>query len=470
VSAKWTQLSLVKRSSKIGIAIAAAAIMAAGAFVIVRRLNEGVVAVQTGRAVREDLTSLVTASGEIKPLTYSNIMAEGFGKITEVVVHEGDQVKRGDVLLRLENVQPGADVDAQRASVESASAAVKSAEAMAVSSAADVEQRKADLEKARFNWDRGQQLFDSGLIARQDYESLKAANDSAVASLAASRARVEQSRADLDRARFSLSQSQAVLARATDVLRKTTYRAPINGVATYIAVRVGENVVPGIQNTSGSYLMTISDMSVVTAEVLVDETEIANLHPSQSAQVTVDAFPGKTFPGRVLGVGTQAVLRASGLASTQTTTGSQEAKDFKVVVQLDAPPPGLRPGLSATAKIVTAEKNNVVAVPLQSLAIRTRGEMEQADAPRSGTTLAATTTTTSREEIQGVFVVRDKKAVFVPVQTGITGVSEIEITGGLREGDEVVTGSYAALRTLRPSAAVKVDNSLPGPGRIVSPD
>jgi HlyD family secretion protein len=461
----------MKTWKKLAIFGAAILLLAAGAGIAVRRMNQGIVTVQTGRAAREDLTSLVTASGEIKPLTYTNVMAEGFGKITEVVVHEGDHVRQGDILLRLENVQPEADVAAQRAGIESAEASIRSAQATAVSAEADVAQRKADLEKARFNWERGQQLFQAGLIARQDYDALKAANDSAVAAVTASQARLDQSRADLERSRSSLRQSQAVLARAADVLRKTTYRAPISGIATYIAVRVGENVVPGIQNASGSYLMTISDMSVVTAEVLVDETEIANLQPGQAAEVTIDAFAGKTFPGHVIQVGTQAVLRTSGLATTQSTTGSQEAKDFKVVVRLDDPPQDLRPGLSTTARMITAEKKNVLAVPLQALAIRTRGELEQAVAPNSsGATLAASRTAASREEIQGVFVVRDRKAVFVPVQTGITGVSDIEITQGLAAGDEIVTGSYAALRTLRPSAAVKVDNSTLGPGSIVNPD
>jgi HlyD family secretion protein len=460
----------MKTGKTIAIAAAAIVIIAAAVGITIRRMNQGVVTVQTGRAARLDLTSLVTASGEIKPLTYANVMAEGIGKITEVVVHEGDHVRQGDVLLRLESIQPEADVAAQRAGIESAGAAIKSAEATAVSAQADVEQRKADLEKVRFNWERGQQLFQAGLIARQDFEALKSANDGAAAALAASQARLDQARADLERSRSSLRQSQAVLARAADVLRKTTYRAPIAGVATYIAVRVGENVVPGIQNTSGSYLMTISDMSVVTAEVLVDETEISNLHPNQAADVTIDAFPGKTFSGRVIQVGTQAVLRTSGLASTQSTTGSQEAKDFKVVVRLDNPPEGLRPGLSTTAKMVTAERKSVLAVPLQALAIRTRGEIEQANEPSaSGTTLAASRGAASREEIQGVFVIRDKKAVFVPVETGITGISDIEITKGLSEGDEIVTGSYAALRTLRPSATVKVDNSLPPPGTVDNP-
>jgi HlyD family secretion protein len=453
----------MKLWKKIALACVAALALAVGAWIIVRRMNQGVVTVQTGRVMRDDLTSVVTASGEIKPLTYTNIMAEGFGKITELVAREGDQVRPGDVLLRLENVQPEADVAAQRAGLDSAEAAVKSAEALAVSASADIEQRKADLEKARFNWDRGQQLFQAGLIARQEYDSLKAAYDGAVAALAASQARLDQARADLDRARSGLRQSQAVLARASDVLRKTTYRAPIAGTVTYIAVRVGENVVPGIQNTSGSYLMTISDMSVVTAEVLVDETQIANVRNGQSAEVTIDALSGQVLPGEVIQVGTQAVLRTSGLATTQSTTGSQEAKDFKVVVRLEMPPPGLRPGLSTTARITTDRKENVLVIPLQALAIRTRRELDQAASPSGpGSTLAASRPSAeAREEVQGVFAIRDRQAVFVPVKTGITGVSDIEITEGLSEGDEIVTGSYAALRTLRPSATVRVDNSPP---------
>jgi HlyD family secretion protein len=453
----------MKMWKKIAIAAGAAVTLAVAARVIVWRMNQGVVVVQTGQVARGDLTSLVTSSGEIKPLTYSNVMAEGFGKITELVVREGDQVRAGDVLLRLENIQPEADVAAQSAGLDSAQAAVKSAQATAVSAAADLQQGKADLDKVQFDWDRGQQLFQAGLISRQEFDSLKAARDSAAAALAASEARLEQTGADLERARSSLRQSQAVLARAADVLRKTTYRAPIGGMVTYIAVRVGENVVPGIQNASGSYLMTISDMSVVTAEVLVDETEIANIRTGQEAEVTIDAFPGKVLPGRILQVGTQAVLRTSGLATTQSTTGSQEAKDFKVVVRLDDPPAGLRPGLSATAKMTTAHKKNVLSVPLQALAIRTRRDLDEAASPdgRGATLAAGRPPSAGREEIQGVFVVRRNQAVFVPVETGITGVSEIEVTAGLDEGEQIVTGSYAALRTLRPSATIKVDNSAP---------
>jgi HlyD family secretion protein len=268
-----------------------------------------------------------------------------------------------------------------------------------------------------------------------------------------------------------------MLGRLSDILSKTTYTAPINGVVTYIAVRVGENVVPGIQNATGSYLMTISDMSVVTSEVMVDETDIVSVKLGQDAEVTIDAIPGKFFKGKVTEVGTQAVLRSSGLASTQSTTGNQEAKDFKVVVTLQNPPDGLRPGLSSTSKITTAQKKNVMTVPVQALAERTKKDLDEAakESGQNSVTLAAgrpgpdgesggagsASTVDKNPEVQGVFVVRNKRAQFVPVATGITGVTDIEVLSGLQEGDQIITGSYKTLRTLKPDARVKVDNSTP---------
>src|SRR3984893_8524317 len=363
---------------KIGIGVGGAAVLAGAVWFTVRQINKDVVTVQTAAVTREDLTSVVTASGEIKPLTYTNVLGEGIGKITEIVVKEGDHVKKGDVLLRLESIQPSADVDAQRASIESANAGVRSAEANGVSTEADIKARAADLEHAKLEWDRGRELFKEGLIPKQDYDTRKAAYDSAVAALASAQARSEQSRAQIGQAHSGLLQNRSMLNRLRDVLRKTTYTAPIEGVVTYIAVRVGENVVPGIQNATGSYLMTISNMSVVTSEVMVDETDITSVSLGEAADVTIDALPGKYFKGKVTEVGTQAVLRSSGLASTQSTTGNQEAKDFKVVVTLQNPPDGLRPGLSSTAKITTAQKKSVMTIPIQALAMRQQQDLEEA--------------------------------------------------------------------------------------------
>src|SRR6266853_3114069 len=416
---------------KIGIGVGGAAVISGGVWFTIRQINKDVVTVQTAAVTREDLNSIVTASGEIKPLTYTNVLGEGIGKITEIVVKEGDHVKKGDVLLRLESIQPSADVDAQRAGIEAAGAGIKSAEANRISAEADIKSRAADLEHSKLEWERGQELFKEGLIPKQDYDTRKAAYDSAVAALASAQARAEQSRAQLGQAHSGLTQSRAMLSRLSDVLRKTTYTAPIEGVVTYIAVRVGENVVPGIQNATGSYLMTISNMSVVTSEVMVDETDITNVRVGEIADVTIDALPGKYIKGKITEVGTQAVLRSSGLASTQSTTGNQEAKDFKVVVTLENPPDGLRPGLSSTAKITTAQKKNVMTIPIQALAMRQQKDLDEAakQAGRKATdsvTLAAarpapdsasaggssSSSTTKNPEIQGIFVLRSRKAEF----------------------------------------------------------
>ena len=464
---------------KIGIGVAGTALLAGAVWIAIWQINKDVVSVQTGAAVRQDLTSVVTASGEIKPLTYTNVLGEGIGKITEIAVKEGDHVKKGDVLLRLESTQPSADVEGQIAGIQSADAGVKSAEANDVSTQADIQARGADLEHARLEWDRGQQLYKEGLIPKQDYDSRKAAYDSAVAALTSAKAHAEQSRAQLGQAHSSLAQNRAMLNRLRDVLRKTTYTAPIDGIVTYIAIRVGENVVPGIQNATGSYLLTISDMSVVTSEVMVDETDIANVKLGETADVTIDALPGKFFHGKVTEVGTQAVLRSSGLASTQSTTGNQEAKDFKVVVRLENPPDGLRPGLSSTAKIITAQKKNVITIPIQALVIRTQRDLDEAakEAGRdssNSTTLAAGRPVTGdaaagssfsssekNPEVQGVFLIKNGKAAFVPVTTGIMGVTDIEVLSGLGDDNQIVTGNYKTLRTLKSDARVKIDNSLP---------
>jgi HlyD family secretion protein len=433
----------------------------------VYKANQNVVTVQTGRVGRQDLTSVVTASGEVRPKTYTNVVGEGIGKITDIVVKEGDHVKKGDVLLHLENIQPGADVQAQQASIDAAESGMRAAGSnfdMAVATAA---QRQSDFTKAGLDWQRAQMSYKEQLISKQDYDTAKAAYDSASAAANSAQAQVDQARASREQARSNLEQNRAVLRHTQDVLRKTTYTAPIDGIISYIAVRVGENVVPGIQGTAGSSILTISDMSVVTAEVKVDETDITSVRNGQPVEVTIDAVPDKVFKGHVSEVGELAILRTSGQAAmTAETANTQEARDFKVVVTLDNPPDSLRPGLSATAKIQTAQKQNVMSVPIQALAERSQKELDEAKNGTSngGVTLAASNSegaSSVKADIQGVFVVRNGKAQFVPVQTGISGTTDIEITSGLQEGDVIVTGTFKALRTLKPGASVKIDNSTP---------
>src|SRR5216684_406198 len=453
------------------VAIGAGAVVVLGGIVLfsVNQANKGVVTVQTAKvANQESLVSLVTASGEIKPTTYTNVTAQGFGRITAILVKEGDHVKKGDKLLLQENVQATADVQAQSAAVTSAESGVEAAGASYKAAQSDLISQQANLEKAKLDYDRGQGLFKDGLIPKQDFDQRKTTYDGALAAVESARARVLSLKAQLDQTRSQVNQGRAVGMRLKDVLQKTTYTSPINGIVSYLPERVGDYVVPGIQNSNGSFLMTLSDMSVVTAEVKVDETDIVNVKMGQESDVTIDAVPGKIFKGKVTEIGSQAVLRTSGLATTQSTASTQEAKDFKVVVTLANPPENVRPGLSTTAKIRTAEKKNVLAIPIQALAVRTRKDLEEArkNAKKdSGVTLAAPPPPApgdpKKDEVQGVFVVNGRKAIFRPVETGITGVTDIEVTKGLQQGDEIVVGSYKALRTLKPESNVKIDNSAP---------
>jgi HlyD family secretion protein len=459
----------MKTWQKVGIAILVVALIGGVVWYSINQANKGVVTVQTAKVAKLDsLVSQVTASGEIKPTTYTNVTAQGFGRITDILVKEGDHIKKGDRLLLQDNVQANADVQAQDAAINSSESGVQAANASYNAAQADLVTQQANMEKAKLDFDRGVGLYKDGLIPKQDFDQRKTSYDAAAATVDATKARMLAQKAQLEQVRSQLVQGKAVLLHTKDVLSKTTYVSPINGIVSYLPVRMGEYVVPGIQNSTGSFLMTLSDMSVVTSEVKVDETDIVNVKIGQDADVSIDAVPGKVFKGKVTEIGSQAVLRSSGLATTQSTTSNQEAKDFKVVVTIANPPDNLRPGLSTTAKIRTAERKDVVGIPIQALAVRSRKDLEEAakNAKKDGTvTLAAPPPAPSgdpkKDEVQGVFVVTGKKAVFRPVDTGISGVTDIEITKGLQQGDEIVVGSYKALRTLKPEASVKVDNSAP---------
>ena len=429
--------------------------------------HKGVVEVQTGKVAKLDLASTVTASGEIRPKTFANVGANAFGKITRLYVKEGDHVKKGQLLAQLENVQPESDVQAGRAGVQASKTDLEAAQAALNTNVADLERAKADYEQKRLDYERAQQLYKDQLIPKSDYETRKAAYETSQAGLAQAKARIVQAKAQVDSADKHVQQNVASLRRASDALSKTTYQAPYDGVVTNLPVREGETVVVGIQNSPGSTLMTVADMSVITAEVRVDETDIVNVKRGEPAEVSIDAFPKKKFKGVVTEIGDNALLRSTGVSTSQSTGGSQEAKDFKVVITLQDAPDNLRPGLSATAKITTATRENVIAIPIQALTIRQRGDLEQKPKGKDKSTVQAAApaspekSAAAKEEIQGVFVLRNGKAEFVPVETGVTGTTDIEITKGLKEGDTIVTGSYKVLRTLRNGASVKVNNSAP---------
>ena len=452
----------MKTWKKVLIGVGAALVLVIIVSVTVYQSRKNLVTVQTGKVEKENLASVVSASGEVKPKTYVNIGANAFGKIIKLHVKEGDHVKRGQLLAQLENVQSSADVNATRASVQAAETDAVASDAALNTSLADLNRAKSDAEHAKLDWDRAQGLYNAALIAKQDYDVKKAAWDSAVAGLAQAEAKVAQAKAEKDSADKHITQNQANLTRVADVLQKTTYEAPFDGVITNLPVREGETVVIGIQNSPGSTLMTLADMSIITSEVKVDETDIVNVRLGQSADVTIDAIPHKIFHGVVSEIGDNAIVRSTGVATSHATSTSQEAKDFKVVVTLTDPPPDLRPGLSSTAKITTATRSDVLSIPIQALTVRTRADLVPKDEKGSVQAASAPADASKlKEEVQGVFVIRSKKALFVPVETGISGTTDIEVTKGLQRGDEVITGSYKVLRTLKPGTNVKIDNSTP---------
>ena len=470
----------MKTKWKVLIGLLVVIILGAGVYASMVYSKNGLITVQTGTVVRQDLTSLVTASGEIKPKNYINIGANAQGQIRELLVKEGDRVRKGQLLARIENVQPEADVAAQQATLNSAEAdssaseaGVKAADENIRTMQAMIDKDKSDLERAKAEYDRSQSLYAEHLLAKQDFDMRKYAYDAQLSTVKQSEMRLTQARAQREQTVAQLAASQkriaqyrAGLVRFNDILQKHNAFAPLDGVVTNLPVRVGETVVPGVQNSAASTMMTIADMSLITSEVKVDETDIVNVKLNQAVDVTIDAIPNKTFKGHVIEIGNTAILRSTGVAASQSAISSQEAKDFKVVVALDNPPDEIRPGLSCTAKITTATRKNVLSIPIQALTVRQKGQLEPK--PADGKAVQAAPAKldpvaekAKKEEIQGVFVVSGGKAVFKKVETGVTGTTDIEVVNGLNEGEQIVTGTYQVIRTILNEAQVKVDNKAP---------
>lgn len=479
----------MKTKWKVVIGILVLAAVAGGTVASIRIRNRGAATIQTTTATRGTLISQVTASGEIKPRTYTNLGANAQGRIIALMVAEGDYVKKGQVVAKVESVQAQADLDAQRANLASTEADTASAEAglkvqddnMAIQEAA-IERTRSQMKLSEVNFKRVADLWEAQVIARQDYDQKKAEFEQQQAGLRQEELRLTQMRsqrsqtlAQITSSQRRVAQVQAQLKRLEDVLAKYDVVAPLDGVVTNLPVRIGETVVPGVQNSAASAVMTIADMSLITAEVKVDETDIVNLKLGQAAEVKIDAMGDEqTFPGHVLEIGNTAILRSTG-AVAASNTSSNEAKDFKVVIALDNPPKSVRPGLSCTAKITISTKDNVVKVPIQALTVRQQGDLDkaaEAEAQKEGKETAKSEKTdnkdnrpidlvkqeAARQEITGVFVIKNEAAEFRPVSTGITGATDIEITKGLEPGQEIMVGPYQVIRNIKPGAKVKVDN------------
>jgi HlyD family secretion protein len=426
-------------SSRKRVLALAAGLLVTGSVVAVSvvRDNRSKVAIQTQKIARRDLTSIVEASGEIKPKRYVNVSANVSGPITHLLVKEGDTVKRGQVL---------ATIDATRFAADT-----RQSEAALASSRADLDKELADLEVSRLNFERNQRMHAESLVSDQAF-------DQVLAELKAKQAQVESQRK-------RIAQLEAALASNVDTLNKATVPAPMDGVVTSLKMEEGESVI-GAQSFQPTVIMTVADLSVMEVEIMVDETDIRNVKLGQEADVRVDALEGVRIKGEVTEIGASAIARGVSTQSGQTTstgTGNQ-AKDFKVDVTLKDPPAALRPSMNATADITTDRKTGVIAAPIQSVVVREldrEGKVVDPAAPQAAENEPATPSPTTRhakaEEREGVFMVDKGQARFRPVKTGIVGETEIEIVEGLKEGDEIVSGSYKTLRTLKDQARIKLE-------------
>ena len=438
------------------------------------------VSVETEKVGRKtELIALVSATGEIKPKEYVELQAEISGVITQLFVKEGDRVEKGGLLLKIDPVQTTADVRAQEAILAAAKSEARNQEAQISLQRTnmerdvanvrvgevEVENAKQNLSLAKRNFDRKQELYRDKLISTDLYDAARNELVNAENALASAEARLVQAEAQLsvskvvvEQARISyeasmsrIEQQQAMLARSRDLLSKTTIRSPLTGVITQLNVEVGERAVPGTLNNPAATLMIIADLSVIEAEVEVDETDIIDLALGQLAVVKVDALPDEPVDGVVTEIGNSAIQTAS-----QT-----EAKDFKVVIQLEDPPESLRPGLSCTGEITTAVRENVLSIPMQALAVREYPVDEEGNIIKTGKDEDEENQEEDEErekqEFEGVFQVVEGKAEFVPIETGILGDTEIEVISGLDESTVIVTGSFKTLRALKDGDPVKAN-------------
>ena len=443
------------RKKKMLIGAGIVVLLGAIAFVNIKfKKTEGLV-VNVEKVQKRSLEALVSASGKIQPKKSVNISADTMGKVTSLSVNEGDRVTKGQFLLEI-------DPRNLRNRVESGEASLQAQRSQQEQLKLSLESARVNLKAAQDAFRRQQELMKGGLTTREAYE--RAENDLKVReselraqeqNVKTQALRYEQERASLESARYDLS--------------RVRLESPINGIVTRRNIEEGETAVTGTMNNPGTVLLTIADMSVVEAEVEVDETEIPNVQLGQKAKVTIDAMPGKSFTAKVTEIGNSPIQVAGQQAAGQAT-------NFKVVLTLDGEVPDVRPGFTCTAEITTATRENALAVPIQAMTVRevvvdSKGEIVRnpvtpgKPVPRRGATPSTELKDgQSRKELEGVFLVRDGKAQFEQVKTGIAGDKYFEVLSGLKDADEVIVGPFSSVRELRDGAAVKVEAAATGAG------
>jgi HlyD family secretion protein len=440
--------------------IALVVIGGVAAAVYSRRGEEGI-AVSSESIYKRDLESIVSASGKIDPKKTVNISAQSMGRVTRLAVQEGDRVKAGQFLLQIDPIAAESAVRRDQAAVAAAATGLEQARVSLQSS-------RANLDLARQQLKRQEDLWASGLTTRETLERAQAELDVRESDL---RAREQEIRTREEQVR----QQQAGLVSSQHSLAQSRFESPFDGIVTRRNVEEGENVVVGTMNNAGTILLTVADMSVIEAEVEVDETDIPLVRIGQPATVTIDAIPGKEYKGHVTEIG-NSPIQPPGTMPT-AATGPRTATNFKVVVTLEGEIPEVRPGFTCTAEITTETRSQAVAVPIQALTVREllyddKGNVIHEPRPPRPSRfsfgpnvtppVSASTNTElkpgqKREETEGVFVIRDNKAVFVRVTVGIAGERYFEVTGGLKEGDRVITGPFESVRNLFDGDVVRLN-------------
>jgi HlyD family secretion protein len=427
------------RKRKIGLGGALAVLVVGGAGVAIASGSDKGPQIRTEVVAERDLVSVVTANGYIQPKRKVDISADISGRVIELAVEEGQWVNRGELLLRIDPT--------------TFQAAARRAEAMVAQAQAQAAQARASLLQAQADARRAEQLAGGdNLISAADLDQARTA-------LAVAQAQHEA-------ARFGVAQAQANLSEAREQLRKTTITAPMSGHVTRLNIEEGETAVVGTMNNPGSLLLTIADLAEMEARVKVDETDVPHISHGDSVAVRIDAFPHRTFVGRVTRISNSAISATSG-APAGITTQQQQSVDFEVIVTLMDPPEQLRPDLSATAEIVTAVRPNSLSIPILSLTVRDvdgKRFRDEADMQNPNATSSPGLTRHQRTaEVEGVFVIREGRAHFVPVAVGITGDRYFEVLSGVKAGDVVAAGPYQAVRDLEAGEAVRVQTPAAEP-------
>jgi len=439
------------RNKKILIGVGVVVVLGGIAYANVRFKRTPGVTVNTESIQKRNLDAIVSASGKVQPKRFVNISADTVGRVTQLAVNEGDRIKSGQFLIEV-------DPRNLRSAVQRSEASLQAAQSQINQLSVSLEAAKTSLKQAEDNFARQQQLWKGGLTTRETL-------DRAESDLKLRQADVRTQEAQAATQKLRIQQEQASLETDRYNLSKVRIESPINGIVTKRNIEEGEMVMIGTMNNAGTVLLTIADMSVIEAEVEVDETDIPTLRMGQIAKITIDAIPDKTFTGKVTEIGNSPINATAGQSSTS------QATNFKVVVTFDSEIPEVRPGFTCTAEITTASRSTVVALPIQATTVRemvvddkgeiVRAPQNDANRPsRPGSVQASELKPgQTRKELEGVFLVRDGKAVFTPVKTGIAGEKFFEVLSGVKEGDTVIVGPFASVRELADGAAVKVEQT-----------